>query len=112
MQKQRQDLLEEVRGHYYTERLTLLHCVKHLLGYWQDVSHPYRVSQCLQVYILVLVLNHLVSVSMMWSQEVYRKCLEKIDESELIKGVSHFSHHLLITFKIIDLCPYTVVEAV
>ena len=63
----------------------------------------------------MLALNDLVSVSMMWctmSQEVYRKCLEKIDESELIKGVSHFNHHLLITFKIIDLCPYTVVEAV
>lgn len=42
--KQQYDLLEEVRVHYYSERLTLLHCLKHLLGYWQDVEHPYQVG--------------------------------------------------------------------
>lgn len=94
--KQQHELLEEVRGHYYSERLTLLHCVKHLLGYWQDVSHPYQVSQldCSTTG----VLNIIICVSMMlcvMSQEVYRKCLEKIDENgdNLIKGVSHFNRH-------------------
>jgi len=40
---ERQKLLRQVQEYYHSERLYSLRCLKHLLGYWQDPSHPYRV---------------------------------------------------------------------
>ena len=40
----RSQLLTRVREYYYCERLCGLRCLKHLLGYWQDPSHPHRVN--------------------------------------------------------------------
>lgn len=37
-----QSMLLEIWNFYYTERLYILLCLKHILCYWQDSSHPYR----------------------------------------------------------------------
>jgi hypothetical protein len=44
--KERQKLLSQLWKYYMSERRHLLRCVKHLFGYWQDSSHPYRVRGC------------------------------------------------------------------
>ena len=36
-------ILHQIRDYYYSERLHLLHCLKQLLGFWQDPGHDYRV---------------------------------------------------------------------
>lgn len=42
-EKEQQKLLSQVQQYYTSERRHLLRCVKHLFGYWQDSSHPFRV---------------------------------------------------------------------
>lgn len=42
-EKERHKLLCQVQKYYMSERRHLLRCIKHLFGYWQDSSHPYRV---------------------------------------------------------------------
>jgi hypothetical protein len=39
----RREVVEEVASYYYSERLHLLRCLKHMLGFWQDPNHPFRV---------------------------------------------------------------------
>lgn len=41
---ERHNLLQQIQSYYFSERLYALRCLKHLLGYWQDPNHPYRVS--------------------------------------------------------------------
>ena len=43
-EKQQQKLLTQLQRFYTSERRHLLRCVKHLFGYWQDSSHPFRVG--------------------------------------------------------------------
>ena len=40
----RREVVRDVTKFYYSERLHLQRCLKHLLGFWQDPNHPYRVS--------------------------------------------------------------------
>ena len=42
--RETQRLLQQITEYYYSERLFVLRCLKHLLGYWQDSRHPYRVG--------------------------------------------------------------------
>ena len=42
--REREALLHQVKEYYHSERLYILRCLKYLIGYWQDPSHPYRVS--------------------------------------------------------------------
>ncbi|XP_022247519.1 nucleoporin NUP188 homolog [Limulus polyphemus] len=37
-----QPMLHEIWNFYYSERLYILLCLKHILGHWQDTSHPYQ----------------------------------------------------------------------
>ena len=39
----RREVVREVAAYYHSERLHLLRCLKHILGYWQDPNHPFRV---------------------------------------------------------------------
>ena len=43
-EQERASLLHQLREYYHSERLYVLRCLKHLIGYWQDANHPYRVS--------------------------------------------------------------------
>ena len=80
--------MEEVTAYYHSERLHLLRCLKHMLGYWQDPNHPFRVS----------TLSHSTSVSVPYlsspplslSQDVYTVCIEEVtsDETSFIASVS------------------------
>jgi len=36
-------LTSDLESYYFKERLQLLQCIRHLLGYSQDSSHPYQV---------------------------------------------------------------------
>ncbi|CAI8013266.1 Nucleoporin NUP188 [Geodia barretti] len=38
----RREVVEEVASYYHSERLHLLRCLKHMLGFWQDPNHPFR----------------------------------------------------------------------
>lgn len=40
----KREVVEEITTYYLSERLHLLRCLKHMLGYWQDPNHPFRVS--------------------------------------------------------------------
>lgn len=44
-EKERHKLVAQILKYYISERRHLLRCVKHLFGYWQDSSHPYRVRR-------------------------------------------------------------------
>lgn len=48
--KEQQKLLSQLRRYYTSERRHLLRCIKHLFGFWQDSSHPYRVGVCVCVW--------------------------------------------------------------
>ena len=43
-EQRRGELVTEVCAYYQRERVHLLRCVHHLLGYWQDSHHPYQVG--------------------------------------------------------------------
>lgn len=38
------DVVVQIGDYYYEERLCVLRCVLHLLTYFQDERHPYRVK--------------------------------------------------------------------
>uniref|UniRef100_A0A1X7SPE3 Nucleoporin Nup188 N-terminal domain-containing protein n=1 Tax=Amphimedon queenslandica TaxID=400682 RepID=A0A1X7SPE3_AMPQE len=59
-------LLVSIEDYYYRERLYILRCVKQILGYWQDGSHPFRVvyERCVDV----LDINTDEFVSGVWKQ--------------------------------------------
>uniref|UniRef100_A0A8C1K6R9 Nucleoporin NUP188 n=1 Tax=Cyprinus carpio TaxID=7962 RepID=A0A8C1K6R9_CYPCA len=44
-ERQSQTLLLKITDYYYEERLCVLRCVLHLLTYFQDERHPYRVNK-------------------------------------------------------------------
>uniref|UniRef100_A0A8C2CJK1 Nucleoporin NUP188 n=1 Tax=Cyprinus carpio TaxID=7962 RepID=A0A8C2CJK1_CYPCA len=44
-ERQSQTLLLKIADYYYEERLCVLRCVLHLLTYFQDERHPYRVNK-------------------------------------------------------------------
>ncbi|XP_076308218.1 nuclear pore complex protein Nup188 isoform X4 [Tachypleus tridentatus] len=37
-----QPMLHEIWNFYYSERFYIILCMKHILGHWQDSSHPYQ----------------------------------------------------------------------
>ena len=39
----RREVVGEVTNYFHSERLHLLRCLKHMLGFWQDPNHPFRV---------------------------------------------------------------------
>ncbi|XP_077986150.1 nucleoporin NUP188-like [Glandiceps talaboti] len=41
-----QALIIKVSEYYFTERIALLHCIKHILCFWQDEKHPYKHQYC------------------------------------------------------------------
>ncbi|XP_019851271.1 PREDICTED: nucleoporin NUP188 homolog [Amphimedon queenslandica] len=59
-------LLVNIEDYYYRERLYILRCVKQILGYWQDGSHPFRVvyERCVDV----LEITTVAFVSGVWKQ--------------------------------------------
>ncbi len=54
----RETLLRTVREYYHAERLHVLRCLKHLLGYWQDSGHPYRVGGAGTIVLLLLLVSY------------------------------------------------------
>ena len=58
---ERQNLLHHVQEYYHSERLYSLRCLKHLLGYWQDPNHPYRVHPTLFQFCFYSVLISIAS---------------------------------------------------
>ena len=47
--REKRTLLKSIQTYYFSERLHVLRSLKHLIGYWQDKSHPYRVTPGLLV---------------------------------------------------------------
>ncbi|XP_006813047.1 nucleoporin NUP188-like, partial [Saccoglossus kowalevskii] len=39
-----QALIIKIMEYYFSERMCLLHCIKHILSFWQDENHPYLVQ--------------------------------------------------------------------
>ena len=61
-EKEQQKLLSQLQLYYTSERRHLLRCVKHLFGYWQDSSHPYRVGRVCVCEVGVVWVGHRVHV--------------------------------------------------
>ena len=76
-------MVREITTYYHTERLHLLRCLKHMLGFWQDPNHPFRVRS----------LHSIPPVSIPYHsppQNVYTVCVGELshDETTFIQSVS------------------------
>lgn len=83
----RREVVEEVSSYYHSERLHLLRCLKHMLGFWQDPNHPLRV--CHSILSPVTTPSSSPSSSLC-SQAVYSVCIGELtkDEKTFINSVS------------------------